>query len=410
MWTWLRDLFGPPKIEQVAREVMGALQQAGAGSLNYDAGMNEVHGEMNGGKFSLFLGNLYHEYTRAPRAGRAAVLDKYVGIQVQASNTPPASYDEARPRLMPIVRTRADEAIGMLSMQRFAAAGEDLHDKRLATRALVGSFVIGLAYDTPNAMQRINHHQLAEWQVSFDQALDDALQNLRALPEHGGWVRLGESAWQGSWGDNYESSRILLHDLIHRLGVTEPVALMPLRYTLLVCSARDEKGLALLATRARELMDSEPRWLSLTPLKLGDQGWEVFEPPQSCAKAYADLALLDESQSYAGQKSLLDDLHQRNGTDVFVASATVVEKDGLLRSYCTWTEGVDTLLPRTELLVFLRLRDGQLEQALTLAWDVAAELASHLMEATDFSPVRYRVRQFPDAALWSRLQAAQVSL
>jgi len=145
-------------------------------------------------------------------------------------------------------------------------------------------------------------------------------------------------------------------------------------------------------------------------LKLGAQGWELFTPPASCAKAYADLALLDESQSYAGQKSLLDDLNQRHGADVFVASATVVEKDGLLRSYSTWTEGVDTLLPRTELLVFIKLHEGQLEQSLMLAWDVAADLASHLMEATDFSPVRYRVRSFPDAALWSRLQAAQVSL
>jgi hypothetical protein len=410
MWTWLRDLFGPPKIEQVARDVMGVLQRAGASSLTHDSGMNEVRGELNGAKFALFLGNLYHEYRQAPRSGRAAVLDKYVDIQVQASNTPPESYEQARAQLMPIVRTRADEAMGMLSMQRFADPGEDLDDKRLATRALVGDFVIGLAYDTPNAMQRINQHQLAGWNVGFDQALDDALQNLRALPEHGGWVRLGDSAWQGSWGDNYESSRILLPDLIHRLGVSEPVALMPLRYTLLVCSARDEKGLALLAERARELMESEPRWLSLTPLKLGTQGWELFTPPTSCAKAYADLALLDESQSYAGQKSLLDDLNQRQGADVFVASATVVEKDGLLRSYSTWTEGVDTLLPRTELLVFIKLHEGQLEQSLMLAWDVAADLASHLMEATDFSPVRYRVRSFPDAALWSRLQAAQVSL
>ena len=114
----------------------------------------------------------------------------------------------------------------------------------------------------------------------------------------------------------------------------------------------------------------------------------------------------DLAQSYAGQKDLLDDLHQRRGADIFVASATGVEKDGQLMTYSVWTEGVDTLLPRTDLVVLSRLKDGQLGQTIFVPWDAAVAMLSELMEPTDHVPTRFRARQFPDAQQWSALAEA----
>jgi len=406
MWTWLRNRFsGKPSIESVAREAIALLRANGAQSAEFDPAMNEVRGERDGMTYNIYLGNLFHEYTRVPRAERPAVLRKFVlGNAIEAAEMPD-TYDAAKPRLLPIVRTAADEAMGLLSAQRLSTTPDD-SPARLASRPPAGPFIVGLAFDTPNAIRRIDARQLEAWQVDFERVLDDALQNLRGLPEHGGWQQIAAGVWRGAWGDSYEPSRILLPDLIRRLDVADPVALMPVRNALLVCSARNEAGLAVMAALAKAAIESEPRWLSLTPLALVGERWEVFTPPPSCARAYAELALHDLAQAYAGQKNLLDDLHQRRGTDIFVASATGVEKDGQLMTYSVWTEGVDTLLPRTDLVVLSRLKDGQLAQTIFVPWDAAVAALSALMEPTDHVPARFRARQFPDAQQWSALAEA----
>ena len=405
MWNWLRDRFSSkPSIESVAREAIALLRANGAQSAEFDPKMNEVRSERDGTKSNIYLGNLFHEYTQAPRAERPAVLRKFVlGNAIEAAEMPD-TYEAAKSRLLPIVRTAADEAMGLLSAQRLSSTRDD-NPARLASRPLAGPLIVGLAFDTPNAIRRIDTRQLESWQVDFERVLDDALQNLRGLPEHGGWQHIAAGVWRGAWGDSYEPSRILLPDLIRRLDVADPVALMPVRNALLVCSARNEEGLAVMAALAKAAIESEPRWLSLTPLALVGERWEVFTPPASCARAFAELALHDLAQSYAGQKDLLDDLHQRRGADIFVASATGVEKDGQLMTYSVWTEGVDTLLPRTDLVVLSRLKDGQLGQTIFVPWDAAVAMLSELMEPTDHVPARFRARQFPDAQQWSALAA-----
>ena len=405
MWNWLRDRFSSkPSIESVAREAIALLRANGAQSAEFDPKMNEVRSERDGTKSNIYLGNLFHEYTQAPRAERPAVLRKFVlGNAIEAAEMPD-TYEAAKSRLLPIVRTAADEAMGLLSAQRLSSTRDD-NPARLASRPLAGPLIVGLAFDTPNAIRRIDTRQLESWQVDFERVLDDALQNLRGLPEHGGWQQIAAGVWRGAWGDSYEPSRILLPDLIRRLDVADPVALMPVRNALLVCSARNEEGLAVMAALAKAAIESEPRWLSLTPLALVGERWEVFTPPASCARAFAELALHDLAQSYAGQKDLLDDLHQRRGADIFVASATGVEKDGQLMTYSVWTEGVDTLLPRTDLVVLSRLKDGQLGQTIFVPWDAAVAMLSELMEPTDHVPARFRARQFPDAQQWSALAA-----
>jgi len=412
MLNWLKDRFSSkPSIESVAREAIALLRASGVQSAEFDPKMNEVRGERDGQKYSIFLGNLFHEYVHAPRAERPAVLRKFVlGNAIEGAEMPDG-YEAAKPRLLPIVRTAADEAMGLLSAQRLSSgAPGEAAPTRLASRPLAGPLIVGLAFDTPNAIRRIDAGQLENWQVDFEQVLSDALHNLRGLPEHGGWQEIAAGVWRGAWGDSYEPSRILLPDLIRRLDVADPVALMPVRNALLVCSARNEAGLSVMAALAKAAIESEPRWLSLTPLALVGDRWQVFTPPTSCARAFAELALHDLAQTYAGQKNLLDDLHQRRGTDIFVASATGVEKDGQLLTYSVWTEGVDTLLPQTDLVVLSRMQDGQVGQSIFVPWDAAVAALSELMEPTEHVPVRFRATRFPSAEQWSALAAAHGAL
>lgn len=82
----------------------------------------------------------------------------------------------------------------------------------------------------------------------------------------------------GKWGDAYEASRILAPDLIHRLGVPEPVALVPFRNALLVTSARNPSGLKLMLQVAQTSLENNQRWLSFEPIRLNGERWTAHDP------------------------------------------------------------------------------------------------------------------------------------
>ena len=78
----------------------------------------------------------------------------------------------------------------------------------------------------------------------------------------------------------------------------------------------------------------------------------------------------------------------------FVASFSAIqrEEDDQVFSYCVWGDGVDSLLPRTQ-LVMLATKDHETRCG---EWEHVASVVGDLMEADDsYYPTRYRVRSFP---------------
>jgi len=176
------------------------------------------------------------------------------------------------------------------------------------------------------------------------------MDNLRALPEHGGWQQLAPGVWSDEWGDSYESSRMLLPDLVYRLGVADPVAMVPFRNALMVTNASNADGIEAMVTAAEANLERNRRWLSFKLLRLEGTQWTEMDVPSSTSEASRRLQLAQEATSYESQKELLDRLHEATGTDIFVASFTGLRREGVpLMSYAVWPEGVDTLLPATDL-------------------------------------------------------------
>jgi hypothetical protein len=245
--------------------------------------------------------------------------------------------------------------------------------------------------------------------VSFDQALEDALDNLRGLPEHGGWQEVGQGVWSGEWGDAYDSSRILLPDLIHRVGVRDPVVAVPFRNALMLTEAGNEAGIALMAQVIEAHLEDTQRWLSFELLRLEERQWHVHAPLVA-VDAWHLLRLHNDAGAAESQKELLDALHAKQGVDLRVASCQLLQRDDLgTLSYSVWSETVDTLLPRTEFIVFRAAGDADAE-LLLVPWDDAAGVVGALMEPTDFTPARHRVRAFPDAAQLARLKQLALEL
>jgi hypothetical protein len=385
-------IFGKPTLATLAREVVRWLQAQGATDVEVNLEMSEVSAKVNGAPCSMFLGNLHHEYARAPRAGRQAVIERFLaGVVTQAPELP-ETYEEIRPQLLPVVRNAASLGVARLSGERMRKGGDDLDP---AARPLVADLCVAIVVDMPTAMSYLHASRLAKWGKIFDEVLADALDNLRGLPEHGGWKAFGPGVWSGEWGDSYESSRLLLPDLVYRLGITNPVLMVPFRNALLVTSAENAAGIEAMYGLARQSLEANNRWLSFRLLALQGPHLVEHERPAPVEADYRFLQLNNDAAAYASQKDLLDALHGANGTDIFVATFGVMQGEGEAPcSYAVWSDGVDTLLPVVERVLFYR-RVGEEQQHAAWPWSRVCEQFGDLMEPTEHHPPRFRVRGFP---------------
>jgi hypothetical protein len=409
---FLDRLFGAPTMDKVTRDMTRELQALGAEDVQAHLDRGELRFRLHGGPRSLFLANLLHDLQRAPRAGRAAVMQRFLA-GVSAADALPQRYDEARASLMPVVRARADVGLAALAVASSveAAAGADAGEAqdRQAFRPLAGELVVALVFDTPSSMAYVNEQTLERWQVDFDTALAEALHNLRGLPEHGGWKSLGDGVWSGEWGDSYDSSRLLLPDLIHRTGVRDPVVVAPFRNALMVTAGDNAAGIARMAQAIEDALEDNPRWLSFELLRL-DGTRLAPHSPLVAADAWHRLRLRNAASADEQQKRLLDALHERRKIDLWVASSQMVARDDLgTLGFSVWSNGVDTLLPHTEFLLF-NPDNEDAGARLLLPWADAVEIVGDLMEPTGYVPERVRVRRFPDAAQLARLKERSLTL
>ena len=101
---------------------------------------------------------------------------------------------------------------------------------------------------------------------------------------------------------------------------------------------------------------------------------------------------------YANQKAELEERFAKDGTDVFVASLSVIQsKLGEIRSYCVMTKGVPTLLPEADAVAIV-FPEAQ-AKSFMVPWAKALAVAPGLWErAAEEEPPRYRTLSFPDEA------------
>jgi hypothetical protein len=266
---------------------------------------------------------------------------------------------------------------------------------------------LGLAYDLPEAMKMVGQDQLDEWGVGFDEALAVALGNLAGA----GRDELASPApglWVSPWRDNYDASRLALPDLVRRYEVKgDWVAMVPGRDVLLLTGSDDATGLSRMADLAEATLDG-PRPLSALAVRLTGGAWRPFlpEPGHPLHERFKLLWVKSLGQDYGDQKEVLDRRAAKRGEDVFVAnySAFQHKETGRVRSYCVWSEGVESLLPRTDQVMFFRPRGEQDAEIVGEArWDRVEQVAAGLMRPEGLYPERYRVSGFPTEAQLAEL-------
>ena len=154
------------------------------------------------------LTNLLHRLCLSDASERDEVVVEFMSA-VKENQNPRSeeTYETARVHLRPIVR---DEFAGVARLQVPAGSPDNMHPY---LRPSIGDMVEGLALDRPTSMELVAPRVLERWGVSFDEAWSQALMNLRAESPPA-WRKVGPGVWVGAWNDGYDSSRILLPEVV----------------------------------------------------------------------------------------------------------------------------------------------------------------------------------------------------
>ncbi len=343
-------------------------------------------------KSILFLGNAYREYCSLSSDDRPKSLRRFVRGWLDAHKSPPDEYSDIKPDILPAVRSRSFFESARLRM----AIGGDV-DTFLQYQTIGDDLGLGLVYDMPNAMKPISNKEINLWGVTFYEALESARDNLRQLRPRIIGPKEGEGVYVFTTNDGYDSSRLIILDLIRQFQVKgDYIAMAPGREMLIVAGAEDTLGLKAMVELAKKA-SGQPRTVSGAALRLQGDEWESWMPEAShpLYDEFRTLRMQSAGQDYAEQKELLDQLHETTGENVFVASYSVMQhkETGHRMSFCMWANGLDSLLPRTE-RILLGSND---QEPIMVPWDKVVEIAGDLMAPMGTYPERYRVEEFPSA-------------
>jgi len=301
-------------------------------------------------------------------------------------------FSEIAPRLVAGVRDRAYLEFNRLSVgTQFGVEAAS----PTVQRPLTADIARVLLLDAEASVSLMTESTLERWGVAWETAFAQGLANLRArsnevhVIEHDGVL-----AWQSN--DSFDAGRILLIDTLAGLPVRgELVAMAPDRDVLLLAGSEDIAQLRALVAVAHRRFDECNRLLSGWPLVLRGGQWQVFDPPAEVATVFGRLVRRYAALGYRQQSEVLQKYLEAVGEDVFVGS-WVLESDkdappGDFTTLAIWSEDVVTLLPEVDEVVF-NGDDGVLYRA---PWTRVRAVVAHLMQSTEYFPVRWHVDGFP---------------
>ncbi len=271
---------------------------------------------------------------------------------------------------------------------------------------VLNHLVVVLAFDLGTAITYVTSDQLDGWGVDRDTAWARARANMLDLAPDIGVVE--PRALTRIMSGQIDSASYLMAPgwLAARAGGGRIVAWASGRDSLVVVRADDDVGLEQLATVACEEWEDAPRAISPVLYTVDGDGEVV---PLSVAPSHEAFEALELSRyklalrEYTEQKTLLDERHDDDGTDIFVASYLVHQlESGGLRSTAVWTRDVDSLLPEADVVALL---DDRTEELVEVPLPILLASVPGIERAEGLFPVRYRARAWPAPGLIEQLKA-----
>jgi hypothetical protein len=392
---WRTAIGLKPTTSDLAEDLLKAAERHGLSGWQHDPTADAIRN----GDHVINLANIHLEYAAAPRLGRRNLLQKYFAM---LQTTPvPKLWSLAQTKIYPLLRSRYD-----LLTQEIASRRKQEPFPPRAARHFLGGLEQILGYDHGQTVTQVPATLLEEWAASIDAVIDRALNNLRALPAPT-WLQVNGAVWKLESREGYNESFLQLPKIFESLPVKgTPIAMIPNRGVLLATGSEESGGVTALLATARKSIQEAPWPLCGDLFRIGSNGIQLFVPSGPGAKALASIQRLDIESIYSAQKAALE-AHIEAIEDVaFVATYGLLatKNDPIeLQSWCSWADGVPTLLPQTD-LIGLGWDVAGSRQTAMVSWTTAAAIAGHYFKATDEDPPRTRVDEFPNAVELIELQ------
>jgi len=390
-----------PSPDQFATLFVAAARRQGFdGDVTYKA--DEFRLLLGEGSF-FNLHNAYHAYCNTRGSEQKRALQGFVSALASSTQTTPQQAAQARPMLRPVIRSRS--ALEDIRLHHVRTEGNDtaFHPAFLS---FGDDCVVLLALDHPDAISTLTNGPEAAWQLTFDQALAIAVDNLRDAPDD--FSELTPGVFRGAWADGYDISRALLPDMLERVPVRgRPVFMMPTRDVLLVTGDNDDAGLITMVELCHQAVQ-HGRVVSAHMYHYEERQAQRYVPEDAgLAQRLAHLARLLEKAEYDAQKAALDHIHEEQGADIYVANYNLFTADddpAMSFSLASWTRGVDTSLPKVDRLALVRPdAEDDIGEVRVVSWEQAAHLLEPLLTEERGYPVRYRTQGFPEDAQLAQL-------
>lgn len=336
---------------------------------------------------TMYLGNTFRDWLAYPQSEREAALDGAIAHVLE--DKPDLSFEQAQALLLPLVRNLCDMAL----------ASRDIDEAlRPASAPLGGPLSIHLAIDRPHSISIVQEKQLERWGRSFEGLMQKAIENLESRSPCR-FERTDGGFFVSRFEDFYDASRLLVPRLFEQLELAgDPVAVAISRSCLVVTGSEETDHLIAMAQFVDQAMQDETRPISYAPLVWRDGAWSPFEPQSPALAEVRTPTVKQRLWDYSKQADALNE--ERSSREVFIAKADARFEGDELQTWCTWTEGVPTLLPRTD---YIGITDLKLH--IFRRWeDVEAVCGPFEVEAGHW-PIRYFVDRWPAAASLARLKA-----
>jgi hypothetical protein len=393
-----RNLFGKKlTIGTFAADLIAAADRAGVTGLKY----KEADSTLADGQRVINLVNLFAEYSRAPASERPALFKKYLMLIAPPKPPEPSGlWSLAQTRIFPLLRSRYEYALAALKQRN---AGKTLGPR--ASRAFVSHLEVVLGYDHGQTVAQVQVSSVAEWGVPLEDAIERSLQNLRGLPPPR-WVQAAPSLWKLESDGGYHESFLLMAKIFEGLPAKgRALAMIPNRGVLLATGTDEPQGVAALLAAARGSIQGSPWPLCGELFCVTRAGIETHEPDEANAALLATIKRIDLAGFYEPQKAELQKYCQSLQDDAYVASYSLYGKKGSheSQSWCSWSEGVRSLLPKTDLIAFVQDPTGT-KKTFFVPWNAAEPIVGHHFKPTSEEPMRTRVETFPTAGELAELE------
>lgn len=392
-----------PSMRAFKNELLKGMAREGLSGWSLEAGKDAlVHQD----GMVLNLANFHCQYVNARRADRPRVLSECLAMAAAVHREIPLDWQTAKDAVFLAIRSRFDHA----TMDVDFEAGADASSDAVAW-PLAGDLVIRLVYDFETHLTHVRTQTLQRWAEPENVVFEQALQNLAEL-EPPGWTSIGAGVFQLDSTSCYSESFMLLDALHEALPFDRHAAMIaPNRGILLAADRRSESAVLAMVDEAIRLIQTRPWPMSGAVLVRDGGRWQEFAATGELARRMHVLHTINMSGVYRDQKSAIDEFHESIDRDIFVASHSILERQGGLLSWSTLGEGIDTLLPRTDIVMLGRSDGGEeRDEVVPVRWEDFERILGGELQTTSLCPPCYLIRIAPDASQWTALKSVMIDL